>query len=107
MSAAIVKRQEKELHHKTLALSNLRAKMKEHAEQTVEVAATVGGGAIAGYLGVNYSSWQLAGIDAGMAVGAIATVVGLMGWAGNSSNVIGSLGTGMLAYEAGKKVAEK
>jgi hypothetical protein len=88
------------------AMARLRAKAKEKAEGTVETAAVVGGGALAGYIEASYPDKEVFGVNAGLAAGAVLTVVGLMGYAGKSSHIVGSLGEGMLAYEAGRRVAK-
>lgn len=86
------------------ALANLKAKAKEKAEATVETAGVIAGGALSGYLEAKYSDQDLWGINYGLAGGALLTVVGMMQWAGKSSNIVGSVGEGMLAYEAGRRV---
>jgi hypothetical protein len=102
---AIVKKY-KELSRDKEAMSRLRAKAKEKAEETVETAAVIGGGALAGYIEASYPDKEFMGVNAGLAGGAVLTVVGLMGWAGRSSHIVGAAGEGMLAYEAGRRVAK-
>jgi hypothetical protein len=86
------------------AMARFKEKAKEKAESAIETAAVIGGGALAGYVGANYDT-EFMGVNAGLAAGAALTVVGIMGWAGRSSHIVGSLGEGMLAYEVGKRVA--
>jgi hypothetical protein len=87
------------------AIKYLREKLKGKAEEAVDMAATIGGGAAAGYIEANYPNKEFFGVNAGLAGGALAVVVGMMGWAGSQSPAVASVGTGMLAYEAGRRVA--
>jgi hypothetical protein len=89
------------------AMARFRSKAKEKAEATVETAAVIGGGALAGYIEATYPDKEIAGINMGLAAGAVLTVVGMLGYAGKSSHIVGSLGEGALAYEAGRRVAAK
>ena len=88
------------------ALTHLRERLKGKTEEAVDMAATVGGGAAAGYIEGKYPDKEFFGINAGLVVGTVATVAGLMGYAGNQSPAVASFGTGMLAYEAGRRVAK-
>lgn len=81
-------------------------KFREGAEETVERAVTVAGGAAGGVIDAKFEGKTLMGINPNMAIGGIATIVGIAGWAGKTSDMVGSFGVGVLAYEAGKAAKE-
>ena len=87
--------------------SKLREKAKESAERTVESAATIGGGALGGYIHAEYGDKEYFGVEAQTVAGAVATIVGIMDLAGKQSSMVGALGEGILAYDLGRRVAEK
>lgn len=86
--------------------AGLREKMSAQAEEVIEVAATIGGGAAAGYIDREYGDKDFFGIKASIAAGVALTTVGVMDWAGSQSSTVGCVGVGMLAYEAGVYVFE-
>lgn len=90
-------------------LRSLREKAKEAAESTAATIAVFVGGAAGGYIEKKYGSGNTKwfGVDPGLAIGSALTVTGLMGWAGRSSDYIGSVGEGILAFEIGKRVYDK
>ena len=86
-----------------------REKASEFAENSIDSVATIGGGALAGYAERKLKKddgtpRDLFGVKLGQAAGAALTLTGLMGWAGKQSRLVGSVGEGMLAYEAGRAV---
>ena len=85
-------------------LKHAHEKAKEATEEVVEKVAVVGGGAAAGFISAKFPDASLAGINAGLGIGAALTLVGVFNVAGRSSNLIGDLGAGMLAYETGTRV---
>lgn len=89
------------------ANKRLRDTISESVEGTVETAAVIGGGALGGYVQSEYPDKEVMGVNINLAAGAVLTVTGIMGWAGAQSNMVGSVGEGMLAYEAGRRVAER
>jgi hypothetical protein len=104
MSSGGIVKMQKGLEKAHTAMARMREKYKEHVEEVVDLAATIAGGAGAGYLDAKYGTKTLMGLTPNMAAGGALTVVGLMGWAGKQSELLGSLGCGMLAYEGGKRV---
>lgn len=89
------------------ANKRLRESISESVEGTVETAAVIGGGALGGYIQSEYPDKELMGVNINLVAGAALTVTGIMGWAGAQSNMVGSIGEGMLAYEAGRRVADR
>lgn len=88
-------------------MAAIRAKAREKAEDTVEAAAVIAGGAAAGYIESEWADKDVFGVNIGLIAGGALMVAGMMGWAGRSSHIAGSLGEGMLAYEAGKRVLQR
>jgi len=83
-----------------------RADAAEYTERTVQTALTVGGGAAAGWVEKEYPGKEILGVNAGLALGGVLTVVGIADVAGKHSAMLGALGEGMLAYEAGRRVKQ-
>lgn len=92
----------KKEHKAEKALATLRAKAKEAGAQMVNKGAIIGGGAVAGAVDGKFGQYNLLGIPINVVVGVGALGAGLMGWIGKESDVVGNLGAGFLAYEAGK-----
>ena len=88
------------------AKSNLTEKYATNAKKTAHTAFAIGGGALGGYVQQKWGDKELLGVNAGLAAGSAAAIVGIMGWGGEFSETMGAIGTGMLAYEAGRRVAE-
>ena len=84
----------------------LRERAKEKAEEAGEAIAVVLGGAAAGLSEAKITARPL-GLSPNLIGGVALSVVGLIGWAGKHSGLITGLGTGVLAYEAGKAVLAK
>lgn len=84
-----------------------KAAMSEYTEKTVETVATIGGGALAGYIESEWPGKEVFGVNMGLAAGALLTVTGIMDWGGKQSVILGAAGEGMLAYEAGRRVANR
>jgi len=87
-------------------LAKVKAESNDYAERTVETAMTLGGGAIAGYMQNKYPDKEVLGVNAGLAISAALTIVGITDWAGKQSRALGAVGEGMLAYEVGRRVAQ-
>lgn len=87
------------------ALASTRDKYKDNAAKTAHTAFTIAGGAAGGYVDKKWGDKEVLGVNANLAAGSVAAIVGIMGWGGEFSDTLGSIGTGMLAYEAGKRVA--
>ena len=86
---------------------NMREKYADNAKRTAHTAFTIGGGALGGYLDTTeLGKKDIFGVNATLAVGIAGSVVSILGFGGEMGETIGSLGTGMLAYEAGKRVRE-
>ena len=88
-------------------LERLKKKSSEMAERTAALVFTVGGGLAAGYLDTEFKGKDLFGVPYSTVAGATATVVGLMGWAGNYSKPAEHFGSGVLACEAYKMLRNK
>lgn len=84
----------------------LRERAKEKAEEAGEAVAVILGGAGAGLMEAKVTARPL-GLHPNVLAGVGLGVVGLMGWAGRHSSLVTGLGTGVLAYEAGKAVYVK
>jgi len=82
----------------------LRDKAKGAVEEAVNTVATVTGGAAAGFMDARWFDKRPLGLGLPLLTGGALTVVGLMGWAGKQSSLVGALGSGMLTAEAYKAV---
>ena len=92
---------------KDKSMKTLREKATAASERTVHTAAVLGGGALGGYMHAEYGDKEYLGLEAQTAAGAVLAIVGIMELAGKQSEIVGKLGEGMLAYDFGRRVAEK
>jgi len=95
------------VQQKEKSLKTVKEKAIAASERTVHTAAVLGGGALGGYIHAEYGDKEYLGLEAQTAVGAVLAVVGIMDLAGKQSEIVGKLGEGMLAYDFGRRVAEK
>lgn len=97
-----------EIDSQRQALKRSRERERAKTEEIVDAVGVVAGGAAAGYVAAKYSGKELFGLTPNLAIGTGLTVVGMMGWAGkNASRLSTAVGTGVLAYEVGTRVAAK
>lgn len=100
-----IKAKESKLLEKAQASkARMVARIKEQSGTIVNAGCTIAGGALAGYIDRNYQSKRVFGVDYPLAGGLILTVAGISGWGGSKSELLTSLGCGMLAHEAGNRV---
>jgi len=96
---------------KALALQHrarsLIAAGKDKIEDVTFAGAAVAGGAFGGYLDGAHAEKNVFGLDLGLAVGAGLALVGVAGIGGKVAPMALHFGAGVLAYETGKRVAEK
>jgi F0F1-type ATP synthase assembly protein I len=87
--------------------ARLRDQAKTAVEDAVATVATIGGGAVAGFLDARYYDTRPLGMGLPLLTGASATIVGLMGWAGRQSRFVGAVGSGLLTAETYKAVYQR
>lgn len=85
----------------------IKEKASEMAERTIGLAATVGGGASAGFVDAEYSDKNLVGIKLNWAIGGALAAAGLANVAGAQSTFVERFGAGLLAYQAGREVYDR
>lgn len=81
---------------------SIRERAAEKAEAAGDFVANVVGGALGGIIDQKAKGKEIAGISYNWVAGAFLGAVGLMDYAGKHSGLVASLGSGILAFEAGK-----
>ena len=101
---AVVAELETDLERTKAALSRVREKTSKVADATAGTVATIGGGAVGGYLAANYADKTFLGLPPQTMLGAAATLVGVFGYAGKNSEIVAAFGEGTLAFDVGFRV---
>lgn len=97
---------ETDLEKTKASLSRIREKSSRVADATANTVATVGGGAVGGWMASTYKGKSILGLKAETALGGAATAIGLFGYAGKNSEIVASFGEGVLAFDVGMRVYE-
>lgn len=95
------KKLEKKADRMQARLAKLREEHKSSVESATRTAVTMGGAfGMAWWAGRYPDKNEVFGLEASLVVGGALTVAALMGWAGDQSMLVESLGTGALAAYA-------
>jgi hypothetical protein len=84
----------------------LRSAVASRLEETVDIIAILGGGAVAGYIEANWGDKELVGLKYNVILGVGLVALGIFDMFGRQSHLVASVGEGMLAYVLGAKVHE-